>query len=185
MINNVVEIAHMFVQSIVKQGNTVVDATCGNGFDTLFLLELVGDTGKVYAFDTQKIAIERTQDLLVKQSNYQNVKLINDTHENMLQYVKDPISCCMFNLGYLPKGGKDITTNGQTTVKALSAILPLLTKDGIITICVYLGHRGGYEEYIEVKEYLHKLDTDLFNIVEINHLIRNPDAPKTIIIEKK
>ena len=185
MINNVVEITHMLVQNIVKQGDTVIDATCGNGYDTLFLSELVGEMGKVYAFDTQQIAIERTQCLFEKHSNCQNIKLINDTHENMIQYVKDPITCCMFNLGYLPKGSKDITTNGPTTVKAINTILPLLTKDGIITICVYLGHIGGFDEYITVKEYLQKLDTDLFNIVEISHLIRNPDAPKTIIIEKK
>ncbi len=185
MINNVVEITHMLVQNIVKQGNTVIDATCGNGYDTLFLSELVGDTGKVYAFDIQSIAIKKTRECLNNHSTHKNVQLIHDSHENMIQYVKDPITCCMFNLGYLPKGDKDIKTNGQATVKAISRILPLLKKGGIISICVYLGHTGGFDEYIAVKEYLQKLDTDLFNIVEISHLIRNPDAPKTIIIEKK
>ena len=185
MINNVVEITHMFVQNIVKKTNNVVDATCGNGYDTLFLSELAGNAGKVYAFDIQSVAIEKTREYLNKHSMYKNVELIQDSHENMVQYIKDPITCCMFNLGYLPKGSKDITTNGQATVKAISTILPLLTKNGIITICVYLGHIGGFDEYITVKEYLQKLDTDLFNIVEISHLIRNPDAPKTIIIEKK
>lgn len=185
MINNVVEITHFFAQSTVKQGDIVVDATCGNGYDTLFLSELVGNEGKVYAFDIQQIAIDRTQSLIKNQGSYQNVKLINDTHENMLQYVKGPIMWCMFNLGYLPKGDKGIKTIGKSTVKAISSILSLLAQGGIISICVYLGHLGGFEEYVAVKEYLQKLDTDLFNIIEISHLIRNPDAPKTIIIEKK
>ena len=185
MINNVVEITHLFAQNIIKKGDTVIDATCGNGYDTLFLSKLVGNMGKVYAFDIQQIAIERTKGLLNKNSAYPNVELINDTHENMIQYVRDPITCCMFNLGYLPKGSKDITTDGLSTVKAINTTLALLTRGGMITICVYLGHLGGIEEYIQVKDYLKKLDTDLFNIVEISHLIRNPDAPKTIIIEKK
>ena len=75
MINNVVEITHLFAQNIIKKGDTVIDATCGNGYDTLFLSKLVGNMGKVYAFDIQQIAIERTKDLLNKNSAYPNVEL--------------------------------------------------------------------------------------------------------------
>ncbi len=38
---------------VVQAGDTVVDATAGNGHDTLFLAKLVGPSGAVYAIDVQ------------------------------------------------------------------------------------------------------------------------------------
>ena len=48
----------------VQPGDTVVDATMGNGHDTLFLAEQVGAEGRVYAFDIQESALESTRQLL-------------------------------------------------------------------------------------------------------------------------
>ena len=45
----------------VAPGDTVVDATMGNGHDTLFLCELVGEEGRVYAFDVQAQAVKNTK----------------------------------------------------------------------------------------------------------------------------
>ena len=42
----------------VQPGDTVVDATMGNGHDTEFLSKTVGATGHVYAFDIQKRLIK-------------------------------------------------------------------------------------------------------------------------------
>ena len=33
----ITEIAHQLLKERLKEGNIVVDATCGNGFDTVFL----------------------------------------------------------------------------------------------------------------------------------------------------
>ncbi len=38
------------------EGDIVIDATMGNGHDTQFLAELVGENGHVYAFDIQESA---------------------------------------------------------------------------------------------------------------------------------
>ena len=48
----------------VRPGDAVIDATMGNGHDTLFLSEMVGKTGKVYAFDIQPEALASTERLL-------------------------------------------------------------------------------------------------------------------------
>lgn len=46
-------IAHSVWDQFVREGQTVVDATCGNGHDTKWLAERIGPSGKIYAFDIQ------------------------------------------------------------------------------------------------------------------------------------
>ena len=48
----------------IRLGDTVVDATMGNGHDTCFLAELVGETGRVIGFDLQPDAVESSRKLL-------------------------------------------------------------------------------------------------------------------------
>lgn len=52
---------------VIRKGDVVIDATCGNGHDTLALLRMVADKtggGRVYAMDIQKDALESTSVLL-------------------------------------------------------------------------------------------------------------------------
>ena len=53
--------SHTLMEKAASNGDIVVDGTVGNGNDTVFLAKLVGPTGKVYGFDIQKEAIERTK----------------------------------------------------------------------------------------------------------------------------
>lgn len=46
------------------EGDIVIDATMGNGHDTQFLAELVGENGHVYAFDIQESAVANTKERL-------------------------------------------------------------------------------------------------------------------------
>lgn len=61
MIYNALNITHEFLKATVKPGANVIDATSGNGFDTVFLCELVGNSGHVTAFDIQREAVNATQ----------------------------------------------------------------------------------------------------------------------------
>lgn len=57
---------------VVQKGDTVVDATCGNGYDTLAMLKMVADgsgRGCVYGMDIQKDALENTSSLLNESVN--------------------------------------------------------------------------------------------------------------------
>jgi ubiquinone/menaquinone biosynthesis C-methylase UbiE len=61
------DLAHTYWHQLLKPGNWVIDATCGNGHDTLFLAQTVLDgsiKGRVIAMDSQLAAIESTQKLL-------------------------------------------------------------------------------------------------------------------------
>ena len=74
LIQKTTEFALHIVEAYVHPGDTVIDATCGNGFDTLRLAEMLrvdakaGDpkmiSGRLYAFDIQPEAVEATRELL-------------------------------------------------------------------------------------------------------------------------
>ena len=62
VLRNARHLAADYMMRTIREGDTVVDATMGNGKDTLFLAELVGPKGRVHAFDVQPEAVERTRD---------------------------------------------------------------------------------------------------------------------------
>ena len=93
-----------FISTHIKEGGTAVDFTMGNGHDTLWLSNAVGENGKVYAFDIQQAALDSTAALLEKEGAAKNCTLILDSHHNVKNYVKEPICAGLFNLGYLPGG---------------------------------------------------------------------------------
>ena len=50
-----------FIRQQVQEGDFCIDATMGNGNDTLLLSQLCGESGKVLAFDIQEQALTATQ----------------------------------------------------------------------------------------------------------------------------
>lgn len=175
--------AEKLIRDTVLPGEVVVDATAGNGHDTLFLAELVGKDGHVYAFDIQQKALQVTAGRLGELTN--RVSLILDSHENVKQYVNQEIGGAIFNLGYLPYGDDlSIVTKPESTIRAIHQMLGLLKKDGLITISVYDGHEGGVEERDALLEYvkaLHQADVHVARYELIN-VRKNP--PFIIAIEK-
>jgi len=167
----------------INSGDTVIDATCGNGLDTEFLAKLVGDKGSVYAFDVQTDAIEATRTRL-QGKNINNVKLIHDGHERVLQYVSSDVSSAIFNLGYLPGSDKSITTKGDTTWLAIVNILSILKKGGLIILVVYHGHAEGKLERSFIEEKISTLNTSETEVLRYQFLNKK-DAPYIIAIEKK
>src|SRR5512144_1655855 len=85
-----VALAHFFLRVRVKPGDRVMDATCGNGHDTLFLAGLVGAGGTVFAFDVQEQALEKTRQLLGENGYLDRVQLFHAGHEELAAYVADP-----------------------------------------------------------------------------------------------
>src|SRR5690625_1363959 len=143
MLQGIIPFAHELLSRTVNDGDIVVDATCGNGNDTLFLSTLVGENGHVYAFDIQQQAIDTTTHLL-KEHKRKNVTLIHDSHSNAVQYIEqeNTLKGIIFNLGYLPRSDKKIITKPHSTITAVEKFLPLLKKGGIVVLVVYAGHPG-------------------------------------------
>lgn len=174
--------AQDIIKKVIAETDVAVDATLGNGNDTLFLSNIL-HKGKVYSFDIQAIAIERFKKTIDEQ-NIKNVILINDGHENILNYVKEAPKAIMFNLGYLPGGDEKIITRPETTLKALSNSLKILKPGGIITLVVYTGHTGGAEEGHMLDEFVKNLDPKIYSVMQIKFVNRDERAPYLIVIEK-
>lgn len=179
-----VDFVHMLIkQSCVGQDLSFVDATCGNGFDTLYLSKLAGKEGSVKAFDVQQQAIERTTALLNNNQDYVNYEVILDSHEFIPKYITKKIDAAVFNLGYLPFSDKKVTTKGSITVSAIKNLLPYLKDNGKIFITTYVAHDSG-NEYKEVNNFLKELDTSRYNVLHINVINKENTPPELFIIEK-
>ena len=62
-----------------RPGGLYIDATMGNGHDTLFFSRLAGESGRVLAFDIQPAALESTRELLKDQGMAERAELILDS----------------------------------------------------------------------------------------------------------
>lgn len=136
-------------ENAAGEGDIVVDATMGNGHDTQFLAELVGENGHVYAFDIQESAVANTKERLGDM--YQaRTTLFHKSHDKIAESLPPEthgkVAAAVFNLGYLPGGDKSITTNGSSTIKAIEQLLSIMKDEGLIVLVVYHGHPEGKAE---------------------------------------
>ena len=184
LLSNSLSISHQLIRKVVRQGDTVVDATMGNGNDTLFLAGLVGDKGKVYSFDIQDCALDNTRNKLREAGVSDFVELILDGHQNIDLYVPRNVRAVMFNLGYLPKGDHNIGTKADTTIEALKKSMGLLTDGGIIMLVIYYGGDSGFDEKEAVLEYVRTIDYRKY-IVLVSDFVNQINCPPiAVCIEK-
>lgn len=187
MIKNPLLFSHDIIKKVVNTDDYVIDATLGNGHDTSFLAKLVGPQGNVYGFDIQKQAIESSRDKLTSDGLLPQVELVLDGHETMIQYIpKDKeISAVMFNLGYLPKGDKNIVTKAETTAEAIKQALSLIKKQGVVSIMVYYGHEGTNGEKEVVDQLVRDLSQKEFDTLSYQFVNQINNPPYLYLIKKK
>lgn len=184
-LERIVDHAHRYIAPVVSPGAVVVDATAGNGGDTLFLAKLAGPAGRVFAFDVQSEALAGTRRLLESYGLLGRVRLIRDDHQRLEQYVGPGVSAVMFNLGYRPGGDKEVITRAATTVPALGAALNVLRVGGRLSVACYPGHPGGRAETRAVVAFCGELPSARFTVVAVRLVNRSPGAPRLIIVEKR
>ena len=147
---NINLITHQWISQVIKPTDTVVDATAGNGHDTLFLSV---QAAHVFAFDISELAISRTKEKTKQQSN---VTLIRDSHENIKKHINTSIDGIIYNCGYLPNSDHQSVTHVETTIASLEAAKKMLNDNGWLCITVYVGHAHGSEEAATVLTWLKK-----------------------------
>ncbi len=180
-----VSLAHYFLSDLLRPGDRVVDATCGNGNDTLLLARLVGEDGRVWAFDIQPEALEVTSLLLSEHGCRSQVLLTEMGHERLSDVVNEPLRAVVFNLGFLPKGERECITLPETTVAALGQAANLLQLGGLLLAAVYPGHAGGDIESLAVEQWAAALHPAHFNVWKHRQMNRSAAAPYLLMAERR
>lgn len=181
---NAIEISKTICQIKLTNGDTAVDCTMGNGNDTAFLCSLVGEKGKVYAFDIQEIALINTRNKLQELNFLERAEIILDSHQNIGKYIKEKVKLVIFNLGYLPKGDHEITTKKETTIEAVQKCLDILEPNGIILLVIYTGHENGKLEKEALESYTSALSQKDYNVANVCFANQINNPPELICIEK-
>lgn len=179
-----VPLIHLLLRQHIQPGSRVVDATCGNGKDTLLLAELVGENGCVWAFDIQQEALLRTKQRLDEAGLSDRVVLVNVGHEQLAADVSVPINAAVFNLGWLPGGDRRVVTGPDTTLPALGSALQLLAPGGLLAITCYPGHAGGDTETDAVLAWSAGLAANRFHVWRMGQLNVASSAPFCLLIQK-
>ena len=179
---------HRFLSDRIKQDDSVIDATLGNGHDALFLARAIGENGHLFGFDIQAIALENSTRQLRDHGIKDRATLLQKSHAQMADFIPQKfhgrISCIMFNLGYLPGTDKSVATAIKSTISAIEQGCRLLASHGLISVLAYTGHAGGMEEYSAVKEWVETLDEKHFKVTIRNLLPDHNHPPRWILIEK-
>jgi len=184
------DVAHSYWNTLVKKGDVVIDATCGNGQDTLILaqLSLTPTQGYLYGIDIQQRAVEITHQYLnqhLPAAFLARISLINQCHSDFPQEISpESVRLITYNLGYLPGGGnKNLTTRVETTLESLKKALFLIQKGGALSITLYPGHPEGQREEEKILLWAKELSPFQWNCCH-HQWINRFKSPSLLLIQR-
>jgi hypothetical protein len=179
-------VAHDILAGPVACARVLVDATAGNGYDTLFLANGSNADAKIFSFDIQESAIIATRARVSGAcAAAGKIKFVNDCHSKIGEYVSEEIDIAMFNLGYLPGADHDITTNADTSLIAISTVCKMLSRGGILSVMVYQNHIGGEVECEAIHGLLASLPSDEFLISQYQMINTKTKPTILFLIERR
>lgn len=182
-----VQWSHYFLTLWVKPGDWVVDATMGNGYDTRYLAERVGEQGRVYAFDVQEQALVQTRARLAELAERCELHLAS--HARMAELLPPEaasrLAAVVFNLGYLPGADKSCITQPASTLAALQVAYGLLRSGGLLLVVVYPGHSGGEVEAAAVAGWLSALCWQQAEVQHLRHANKTTSGPECWVVRKR
>ncbi len=182
---NTLTLVHHFLSEWIEPGSFVIDATAGNGRDTVFLCEQTGRDGQVLAFDIQPQAVENTRRRLAAEGWDGVGRVVLDSHANMARYAQaGAVDYIVFNLGWLPGGDHRIFTRPDSTIAAIEAGLGLLREGGRMCVSIYYGGASGYEERDALLDYFKTIDPTRFTVLVTQFANRAGDPPIPVFITK-
>lgn len=184
LLKNILPFTHYLLRGKIRDGDTVLDGTAGNGHDTLLLAQCVGKEGKVWAFDVQQQALDATASRLKEAGVRERVNLVLSGHETLVDYVCGPLSAAVFNFGWLPNSDKNCTTQTDTSIRALQAALDLLQNGGLLLAVLYPGHEEGRHEADAIEHWAAELPQHRFAALKYGFVNRRNRPPYLLAVEK-
>jgi tRNA G37 N-methylase Trm5 len=186
---NHLKFAHACWEEQVNPGDIVIDATCGNGYDTLFLanIALTNVSGTLFSLDIQPEAIESAKGLLLKELNpllIDKVNFVLGSHAAFPNIIApESVQLIVYNLGYLPGGDKTKTTMTDSTLQSISQAQLLIKKRGMISITCYPGHEEGKHEEEAILNYCAQLNPREWTCCH-HQWINRKSAPSLLILTR-
>lgn len=183
------KLAHQYWAALLHPGDIVIDATCGNGHDTLYLAKILfakNSESTLYALDLQAKAIEETRDRLQKNvpEHFQKVKLLQACHSQFpAELASASVKLIVYNLGYLPGSDKTVTTMSDTTLMSLSRAMHLIQPGGALSITCYPGHPEGKKEEEQIVEWVSKIPYLEWTCCH-HRWINRQNAPSLLFMQK-
>ncbi|MBP9840851.1 MAG: class I SAM-dependent methyltransferase [Simkaniaceae bacterium] len=172
--NQHLSLAHALWKSHLSKNDLVIDATAGNGHDSLFLSTL---GVHLYVMDIQEKALQTTKERL---AHYPHTHYFLQSHATFPS-LPSPPKLIIYNLGYLPGGDKTVTTQTSSTLQSLEAATSLLLPGALITVMCYSGHAEGAKEEKELISFYSALKG-----WEVTHhrWLKHSHAPSLIKLKK-
>lgn len=170
------------LNNLNKDNIRVCDATCGLGNDTIFMAKLLNDKGIIDSYDIQEAAINETK-IKLNNEKITNVNLIHKSHEYLDPSLYDLI---IFNLGYLPKHDKTITTKKDIIIPLIGKIIEEMdnNNDLLLLLTIYPGHAEGLNEANAIENRCKTLDSAKYIVTKLSSFNQN-NSPYIITIEYK
>jgi len=180
-----IDLAHHFwALHLQQKTGIVIDATCGNGKDSLFLASLVQHQkdSSLFCIDIQECALQTTQHLLEEEipQILPKTHFIQGSHEKLPAL---PLSLIVYNLGYLPGGDKTLTTCVPSSLQSFSLALQLLLPGGLMSVTCYPGHIEGQKEEKACYTLFSSLDPKEWNVTFFTWPHRGK-APSLFLIQR-
>jgi SAM-dependent methyltransferase len=185
------ELAHDYWRRLLQPGDLAIDATAGNGQDTLFIAKLLVKNGnglkkQLFAIDIQPKAIAASKKLLEENLPTQMdlIEWITASHEVFpSQITPESVKLIVYNLGYLPGGDKSLTTMLGSTLESIKNALTLLTAGGALSITCYPGHPEGKKEEESLLEFAKTLNPRQWSVLFHRYMNREA-SPSLLLIVK-
>lgn len=165
----------LWMEVIEPYQDIVIDATAGNGKDSLILSKMLfppdfkkptnrnpvhdDKTPKLISIDIQQLACENTLSLLEEHLDSDilknNVQVLHQSHAPMPSLRKESVGLICYNLGYLPGGCKEAQTQMTTTIYSLADSALLIRPGGLLSVLSYPGN--GWREHCAVSYFMEGL----------------------------
>jgi hypothetical protein len=142
---------HMWSHSLRPNIDTAIDATCGNGSDSVAIASMLfnannndGPTrdAQLLCIDIQQEACDVTRDrlteLLPKDTMTCSVNVLCTSH-SPLPRPRDvsSVGLVCYNLGYLPQSDQAVLTQTETTISSIADAALLVRVGGLISVTTY------------------------------------------------
>lgn len=183
------DLAHHYWERLLEPGDCAIDATCGNGHDSLYVGGrcLTKDAGALYLIDLQESALENTYMRLAAELDpalLERVTFLKQCHSTFPASIKpESVKLIVYNLGYLPGGDKGKTTQVNSTLESLKSALLLIVKGGAISITCYPGHEEGAVEEENALAFCANLDPKVWSCCH-HRWINRHRAPSLLLIQR-